>query len=246
MSNLKMEDPMEKLTLNTFISAATDIELSQYLVLANLKNYLSQFHKNKLYPQFGELIELNQNLNTLKNKRDDFSNGMRGQLIRSDPNNKNIVHQTNELDSQDVNNVFEFIEWALPKIKDGLDEGKAIYDFVEENIKIEEIGILPLYKDEGYFLIPDLNKNAFQIFRFELSIITSSTIPLRSLKTYFVDTIESELNDVAVDNVKLKLIKKYPQLPNPATYNIVINIDFPFDETVLPIAKRKLLRKIAA
>lgn len=237
---------MEKLTLNTFISAAADSELSQYLLLATLKNYLEQFHKNKLYPPFGELVELNQNLNTLRSKKNDFAGKLPEKLVGFDFDKKQLVYEKQRLTDNDMDKVFEFIEWALPKIKEGLDEGKAIYDFVDDNIKIEEIGILPLYKDEGYFLIPDLKRNLFQVFRFELSIITSSEVPLRSLKTNFLETFESEINELAIDNIKLELIKKYPELPNPAAYNIVINIDFPFDETVLPIAKRKLMRQLAA
>jgi len=237
---------MEKLSLNTFISAAADLELSQYTVLAALKNYLEHFHKNKLYPPFGELIELNQGLNTLKNKKEDFGNKLPGKAVGFDFDKRQIIYEKNSLSESDTDKVFEFIEWSLPKIKEGLDEGKAIYDFVEENIKIEEIGILPLYKNEGYFLIPDLKKKTFHIFRFELSIITSSDVPFRSLKTNFVEAYESDINELAIDNIKLELIKKYPELPNPATYNVVISIDFPFDETILPIAKRKLMRKLAA
>lgn len=237
---------MEKLTLNTFITAASDSEFSQYMVLATMKNYLDLFHKNKLFPPFGELVELYQNLNTLLNKRNDFANRMPNKLAGFDFKEKKLIYEKDQLNENDMDKVFEFIDWAMPKISEGLDEGKAIYDFVEQNIKIEEFGIHPLYKDEGYFLIPDLKKNIFQVFRFELSIIASSEIPFRSLKTSFVETFESAVNEIAVENIKLELIRKYPDLPNPATYNVIINIDFPFDETLLPIAKRKLMRKIAA
>ena len=237
---------MEKLNINTFISAASDSEMSQYLVLATLKNSLEQFHKNKLYPPFGELVELNQNLLSLLNKRSDLSGKMPSKLMGFDFENKRLIYEKEQFNETEMNKIFEFIEWARPKIKEGLDEGKAIYDFVDENIKIEEIGIMPLYKDEGYFLIPDIKNKVYHVFRFELSIISSSDVPLRSLKTNFVETFESQINDLAVDNIKLELIKKYPELPNPATYNVLINIDFPFDETVLPISKRKLMRQLAA
>lgn len=237
---------MEKLNINTFISAAADSEMSQYLVLANLKNYIDHFHKNKLYPPFGELVELNHNLNSLRNKRTDISGRLPSKILGFDFHEKKLVYEKEDLTEKDMGKVFEFIEWALPKIKEGLDEGKAIYDFVDENIEIEEIGIHPLYNQEGYFIIPNIIKNEYKVFKFELSIITSSDIPLRSMKTNYLETFETDISELSVDNIKLELIKKYPELPNPATYNLVINIDFPFDETVLPIAKRKLMRKLAA
>ena len=46
--------------------------------------------------------------------------------------------------------------------------------------------------------------------------------------------------------LKIDLIKEFPELPNPATYSFNIEVDFPFNETILPIAKRKLIRRLAA
>jgi hypothetical protein len=46
--------------------------------------------------------------------------------------------------------------------------------------------------------------------------------------------------------LKLGLINKFPDLPNPVLYKIETDIDFPFIETVLPVAKRKLIQQLAA
>lgn len=237
---------MEKLNINTFISAASDTELSQYQVLASLKKCINLFHKNKLYPPLGELVELNHVLNTFMNRLKEFDGNLPSTLSGFDFKNRKPIFEKNSMDEKGMDSVIKFIEWALPRIKEGLDEGKAIYDFVDENINIEEIGITPLYKDEGYFLIPDIYNNHIRVFRFELSIIVSSDVPLRSLKTSFLENLQMQFNEKTAESIKLELIKKYPDLPNPAAYNVAINLDFPFDETVLPVAKRKLMRKLAA
>jgi hypothetical protein len=40
------------------------------------------------------------------------------------------------------------------------------------------------------------------------------------------------------------LIAEHRELPNPATYLCQTELDFPFQETILPVAKRKLLRRL--
>jgi hypothetical protein len=41
-------------------------------------------------------------------------------------------------------------------------------------------------------------------------------------------------------------MKKYHDLPNPATYRCEVDIDFPYQDTVLPVAKRKLMAHLVA
>ena len=70
--------------------------------------------------------------------------------------------------------------------------------------------------------------------------------PLRTLKSKLVDLIS--LNTPEANSpyeIKHNLIKKYPDLPNPSTYCFNSSIDFPFVETILPVAKRKLVRVLA-
>jgi hypothetical protein len=41
--------------------------------------------------------------------------------------------------------------------------------------------------------------------------------------------------------VKVNLVKRYNEKPNIAAYICQSDFDFPFDQTIFPIAKRKLL-----
>ncbi|MHB1922544.1 MAG: hypothetical protein ACYCOO_09945, partial [Chitinophagaceae bacterium] len=46
-------------------------------------------------------------------------------------------------------------------------------------------------------------------------------------------------------SMKSSLIKQKRDLPNPAVYGIETDLSFPFDETLLPVAKRILVKYIA-
>lgn len=238
---------MKKLTLDIFISAADDSELSEYKLLAALKNYKEQLHRNKLYPVFGELVELSNELKDLIEQRNNLKNMLSKKIVGVDLENQSLIYEySSENISEDkLSKIFDFIEWALPKIKEVIEEGAAIYDFVESNMNIKEIGIVPLYKDEGYFFIPSHADRTTFIYKFLLSNIVTSNVPFKSLKTQLLESIHEPITVIPPETIKLDLIKKYPELPNPATYNLETDVDFPFKETVLPVAKRKLMRFLA-
>jgi hypothetical protein len=46
--------------------------------------------------------------------------------------------------------------------------------------------------------------------------------------------------------LKLSLMEERRELPNPATYFFDSDLDFPYEATMLPVAKRKLMRYLYA
>jgi hypothetical protein len=47
------------------------------------------------------------------------------------------------------------------------------------------------------------------------------------------------------ENIKAELIRNRSLLPNPAVYNIETSLQVPLQETLLPVAKRRLIRYIS-
>ena len=47
------------------------------------------------------------------------------------------------------------------------------------------------------------------------------------------------------ETIKQEIIKERTDLPNPATYHLDTELDFPFSETIMPVAKRKMISHIA-
>lgn len=243
----KNEGFMETLSLNIFLQAADDIELSRYKVMAAIKNSSETLHKNMLYPDLAELIKLYSILNDIVTRRTLLHDSLPSKLVGFDLENKKAIYEKEELSESKTKLVFDFINWAMPKIKEIIDEGKAIFDFIENNLIIIGIGILPIYKKEGYFIIPDNQEDTMLVYRYEMTLFPAQGETFHTLKTNLVEAINS--NDVSLvkpEEIKLEMIKRYPELPNPAAYKFYIDIDFPFAETILPIAKRKLIRELAA
>ncbi len=238
---------MKKLTLEILITAAEDAEYSRYQVLAALKEYLHFLHKNKLYPPLADLIETKKLINQIFESKTKLNDEFPKTLLRFDLNKKKSVYEESEYSEKELEQMFNFITWMLPQINEAIHEGKSIFDFVDENLTFEEVGIIPLYKNDGYLLVPDNKKKIVNLYRFETSLLKVSNEQMRSLKTNFIHSYDNnEFNKKFNNDFKLELIKSFSDLPNPLIYKVETDLDFPFDETILPVAKRKLIQQLAA
>lgn len=238
---------MKPLPLDIFLQAANDMEFSRYKFLAAIKEAGDFLHKNRLYPDFAELINTYNLLNDIINKKFELTDRLPEKLIGFDLENKKVVYEKDELSEDKIKIVFDFINWAMPKLKEVIDEGRAIFDFIDKNMRVKEIGILPIYRKEGYFIIPDNEEETLLVYRYEMTLFPAEDDQYHTLKTKLIEAIgSSNKYEMKPEDIKIDLIKRFPDLPNPAAYNIYIDIDFPFIETVLPIAKRKLIRELAA
>jgi hypothetical protein len=237
---------MDTLTLQTFLSAGSDLESNQYKILGILKRYEKEFAHNRLYPSLAELIELVHTLELLLTQQSNFQQQLPRQIKEVDLRNKRLVFESFETTASETGNVLELVAWALPHIKMTIREGTRIYDFVDENISIVEVGILPVYREEGYYFIPEHRSALLHLVRYQVSLLSSDGERFRTLKTQIVQSVRQAPLFASPESIKLQLIEEHKELPNPATYICSTDLDFPFAETIFPIAKRKLMARLAA
>lgn len=235
---------MRKLTLNTFLAGTGDVEATQYLVLEGLKDYYREFSHNRLYPSLAELVDLHRALVEIINSMSDIQGHLPHELKEVDLEHGKLVYETTGLSDDDLARAAELIVWALPRIQRAIDEGVSIYNFVDEHMTIEQVGILPLYREEGYWFVPEHRAALLHLLRYELSLFTSANERYRRLKTVNLGEIEQRFIHRSPESIKLQLIEQYRDLPNPATFVCETDLDFPYNETILPIAKRKLMAQV--
>ncbi len=234
-----------QLSLNLFTKVRDDFEKRQYIILAELKKISSEFQYYKIYPHLSMLVELRRTLLDIINRLSDLRNKFPKRIGKIDWVNRTIEHEVVFVDGTDLSAVEKLISWALPNIEKVIFEGAAIHEYVEKELSVEHVGILPNYRDEGYFFVPDNLNQKLNLFRFELSLFKSSDDEYRSLKTRFLKALKQGMAHITPSSIKLELIREEKELPNPATYAFDTSLDFPFDQTILPVAKRKLIQAIA-
>lgn len=230
------------LSLELFFSAANDVEQAQYRVLNEIKIIREAFSNNVIYPHLGRLIALRENLQSILANLDEVRGAHRGELSSVDPDELTLRYDKSRLKDDNMTSVEALIDWAMPLIHDAIEEGRTIFEFVEHNMLLEEVGIIPSYVEEGYVLVPDRGSKRLHILQYKLSIFSGKDDNFRSLRTTHVDSIDT--NSILPDptTVKLSLVQEHRELPNPATYVFATDLDFPYEGTLLPVAKRKLMR----
>lgn len=237
-----MKSPL--LSIDLFIQVQSDFEVRQYKVLGALRRISEHFQCNRIYPHLSNLVELRSTLTDIKTRLEDLRNDFPKRIKKIDFVNKVIEHEVVFVDGSDLSKVEDLIEWALPYIDAKIEEGKTIYEFVNDEIKVEEVGIIPNYIDEGYLFVPDNEDEKLILYRYEMSIFHSSNDKYRSLKTRFLDALDQGRAHLSPNSIKLDLIEKNRELPNPATYSFYTDLVLPFNETVFPVVKRKLMRQL--
>jgi hypothetical protein len=137
----------------------------------------------------------------------------------------------------------EIINYASGKMKHTISSGTEIYEFVEDKLTIFPIGLLPLDHHEGYFFLSEGFGRETRVYQYRLSIFEKHDEKYRSIKTEYIDRWERNVVNT-YENIKAELIRKKTDLPNPAVYSIETPLTYPIEETLLPIAKRSLVRYI--
>ncbi|HKP31974.1 MAG TPA: hypothetical protein VJT83_04585 [Chitinophagaceae bacterium] len=234
---------MKKLSETWFADGYIDFELKKYTLLAYLQEIDKCFNQNKLYPQLSDIIFHFNNLVAFReNKRflqEHFPKKFTGvQLQRLE-----LLYEQMIGDDELMQELEEIINFASGKMKSTISSGTEIYEFVEEKLTILPIGLLPLDQHEGYFFLNEGHARETRVYQYRLSIFEKHDEKYRSIKTEFIDRWERSVANT-YENIKAELIRKKADLPNPAVYSIETPLTYPIDETLLPIAKRSLVRYI--
>jgi len=220
-----------------------DFEYKKYLVLAYLNSIGKKFNKQELYPFLSDLIFHYQNLRNLKENKKMLHQDFPKVISKADFKKLKLTYQKIIEDDEVMSVIEDILAFSLPQFKDTLEDGKELYEFVESRIEISPIGISPLYFNEGYMIINRNNEKTLKIYRYNATIFENEDEKFHGLRTEYLEEQRRSIANT-LEAIKLDLIRRYKSLPNPATYLVLSHEVLPFDHTLLPVAKRLLLRHI--
>jgi hypothetical protein len=235
---------MDRLNDNWLTDGLIDFEYKKYQLLAYFKNVKESFKRVELYPFLSDMIFHYRNLVMLKENKTLIQESFPKEL--SVENLKNLVlnyHKIIEDDSV-MMEIEAIMEYALPQFKDSLDEGSFIYDYVESKCEISPVGLTSLYLDEGYLFVTQPPETETDVYRYQVTIFNQSAEPLRGIHTEFLLTAQRSFSNT-YEHMKLNLIRNYVELPNPSVYLVSSKLRFPYQQTLMPVAKRLLVKQIA-
>ena len=236
---------MKNLEKDWLTQGLIDFEYKKYILLSYLQGVQSHFQDQKLYPYLSDLVFHYQNLRSIKQNKELLFENFPGKIERADFEKLKIHYQKIVEDDSLMRELEQILGFAIPALQTTLNKGKTLYEYIEEQLEVEPIGVCPLYANDGYLLVNEQRKNTTRVYRYQITVFENVKEKYRGIHTKYLETVEKKLSRT-FENLKMELIKKYPGLPNPATYLVDIKKDIPFHETAMPVAKRLLVKYISA
>ena len=235
---------MKTLSETWFADGFIDFELKKYTLLAYLQEINKYFNQNKLYPQLADIIFHYNNLSAFRENKKFLQEQFPKKLTGIQIEKLQVLYQQMIEDDELMKQLEEIINFSATKMKKAITNGTEIYEYVEDKLTIFPIGLVPLKTHEGYFFLSEGNFTNTRVYQYRLSFFEKRDEQYRSIRTEYVDTWERNMINT-YENIKAELIKIKTSFPNPAVYCIETPLKFPVEETLLPVAKRSLVRYIA-
>ncbi|MBL7681923.1 MAG: hypothetical protein JNK00_01080 [Flavipsychrobacter sp.] len=232
-----------RLSETWFMEGYIDFELQKYKLLAYLQEVNQCFNQHKLYPQLADVVFHYNNLASFKEHKKLIQDSFPKQLNNVNLQKLELVYEEMLQDSAIMQELENIVQYALTQMKPTLDNGAELYEQVEKHLRIEPVGIMPLYKNEGYILIRYGNYSETHAYNYTITLFEHQNDKYRGIRLSYVDTWQNSIANT-YENIKRDIIKAIRTLPNPAVFSIEHPLPVPLDETLLPIAKRALVRQI--
>jgi tetratricopeptide (TPR) repeat protein len=235
---------MKTLHSDWFVEGLQDFEYKKYVLLAYLQSVKQAFDQSLLYPVFSDLISHYQNLHAFQQSKLQFEGAIPKQMRAVDWEKFQVLYASLLADDEALREIEEIVEFSLPQVKATVEEGKQLYELIEENIEIETVGLLPLYRDAGYLLLRGGNAHQVKAYSYQITMFESANERYRGIHSKFVADFTLSIG-TTYESIKWELIRQQRDLPNPATFSVNSKLRFPEEASLVPVAKRKFVRFLA-
>ena len=234
---------MNNLSETWFAEGYIDFELKKYTLLAYLQQVNRYFNENKLYPQLADVIFHYNNLVAFRENKKFLQEHFPKKLSGIQMEKLQFLYEQMVEDDELMKELEDIINYSTSTIKTTINNGTEIYEFIEDKLVISPVGLVPLDINEGYFFLSSGRKNT-RVYYYRLSFFEKHDEKYRSIRTSYIDNQRRSMSNT-YETIKADLIRHRNELPNPAVYAVEIDLNFPYNETLLPIAKRSLVKYIS-
>jgi hypothetical protein len=236
---------MKTLSETWFAEGYIDFELKKYTLLAYLQEVTRYFDENKLYPQLSDLVFHYNNLCAFRENKQVLQQFFPKRLSKIDQERLQLLYERMVEDEDIMLQLEEIIQYAIGRLAPTIRSGTDIYEFVEERLSITPVGLIPLDTQEGYMFLSNGTGRQTRVYQYRLSIFEKHNEKYRAIKTEFIETRRRSIVHT-YEQMKGELLRSRVALPNPAVYSVETELTYPLEETLLPIAKRRLVRYLSS
>lgn len=235
---------MERLNDGWLTEGLIDFEYKKYQLMAYFKHVKESFNRVELYPFLSDLVFHYRNLLQVKDNHSLLRDSFPKEISPEGLKNLELNYRRMIADDTLMQELESIIAFAVPQFKSSLDEGAFIYDYVESRCEISPVGLTSLYAKEGYLFIAQPPEKETNVYRYQVTIFEQSSELMRGIHTQHLLTAPRTIGNT-YEHLKLTLIRQYTELPNPSVYLVLSKLKFPYDKTLMPIARRLLVKQLA-
>lgn len=235
---------MTQLSKNWITEKHIDFEYKKYVLLAYLQEVSKHFEITKLYPSLAELVEHYRSVKAIKENKQNLLGSFSERVKKIDAEKLQIIYEKIAGDDNLMEELENILDFSIPKFESQLQEGKRIYDFLEDHMNVFPVGVLPLNAYEGYIFLKGGEHSSTNVYEFHITIFEQPEEKFRGIHTQFVKSYSHSFIHT-FESIKIDLIRENKNLPNPAAFAAEAEMQIPIEETFLPIAKRAVVRYVS-
>ncbi|MCS7019374.1 MAG: hypothetical protein RMJ87_09115 [Cytophagales bacterium] len=235
---------MKTLSPNWLTEQLIDFEYKKYVLLAYLQSVREELKAQKLYPAFADLIFHYRNLCHLRDHKNLLYENFPQRISHADFERLQLVYKSIVEDDETMRIIEELVHYAIPLVGETLEEAREIYEHIEQQLEISPVGITPLNTDKGYMFLSKAQSRDTRIYTYHITIFEDRHERFRGIHTQYLETVNITLTQT-YEHLKLSLARRFTHLPNPATFVIIAKVACPLEESLLPIARRALVKHIS-
>src|SRR5690242_6465337 len=176
---------MKQLSQTWFAEGYIDFELKKYTLLAYLQQINKYFNENKLYPQLSDLIFHYNNIVAFRENKKYLQEHFPKKLTGIQIEKLQVLYEQMIADDELMQELEEIINYSAGEMKTTISNGTEIYEFVETNLTINPVGIMPLDSQEGYFFLSAGNTSSTRVYHYRMSIFERHSEKYRSIRTAY-------------------------------------------------------------
>ena len=235
---------MGELSKNWLTEKHIDFEYKKYLLLAYLQEVRKNFDATKLYPWLAEIIEHYKTVVAVRDNKQHLQKHFPQRVSGINSSSGQLTYESLLNDDELIKELENIISYAIPQFENRVEEGKSIYDIVEEHLYIQPVGIIPLRPEFGYMFLKGGETSETNVYEYQITFWETASEKYKAIHTHFVKAFSKNIS-TTFQSMKSDLMRENKHMPNPAAYAIESEMTLPLEETFLPIAKRMLVRHLS-
>lgn len=219
-----------------------DLEMKHYILLGYLQRVQRRFAETKLYPYLDEVELRLKELVDLKRSKAALSVDKKGELKGFDPKTGKPIHASVEQPGT-LDVIDELIGIALPKLNGAVRQGNELRDELTTSIRFWPLGVQMLNPTEGWLLLRQGREARVYSYCMPLLRESKAQFQYRSVVTRFQGSSPISISHT-YEQIRSALLKQEPSMPLASTFVLESDVDLPYIETFMPLAKRLVYEHI--